>query len=148
MSKQSRIEAADPVEQLAGIDIGKIMSSKGPIVKCVLLRAAPSTCEKAKAKDSANEDATSSPKASSKASSNDVSTRDISSMSIKEIKSELSSYSVAVDASSFLEKGELIHALEEARVAKTASDSKVVTQDKNDDDGQRESMSRLGGVFS
>jgi len=116
------------MEQLGGIDIGKIMSSKGPIVKCVLLRAtAPSNCEKKSANDD-DGDATS---PSSSLSSLSSSSRDISSMSIKEIKIELSSYEV--DASLFVEKGELIKALEEARVV-AKIDSKVVTQEEEEED--------------
>eukprot|EP00581_Thalassiosira_minuscula_P009150 CAMPEP_0183706352 /NCGR_PEP_ID=MMETSP0737-20130205/3226_1 /TAXON_ID=385413 /ORGANISM="Thalassiosira miniscula, Strain CCMP1093" /LENGTH=651 /DNA_ID=CAMNT_0025933763 /DNA_START=60 /DNA_END=2015 /DNA_ORIENTATION=- len=89
-------------DPLSGVDIGKIMSSKGPIVKCVLLRATlPSS--------SSDNDG----KASASATMEVDPTRDASSMSIKELKFELASY--GVDGATFVEKGELIRALEEAR---------------------------------
>ena len=117
MSKQPP-SAAAATDSLSGVDIGRVMSSKGPIVKCVLLRATSNDDDDTKmpAKQST----------SSKNNANDKITaaaqRDVSSMSIKEIKAELSSYDI--DASSFVEKDELIKALEDAR-------------SKNDDEKQQ-----------
>ena len=117
MSKQPP-SAAAATDSLSGVDIGRVMSSKGPIVKCVLLRATSNDDNDTKmpAKQST----------SSKNNANDKITttaqRDVSSMSIKEIKAELSSYDI--DASSFVEKDELIKALEDAR-------------SKNDDEKQQ-----------
>ncbi|KAL9179009.1 hypothetical protein ACHAXT_011982 [Thalassiosira profunda] len=87
--------AADPSHQV-GLDIGRIMTSKGPIVKCVLLRAHP-------AKGSNNDDG---------APALDPD-KDAASMSVKEIKLELTSY--GIDGSQFVEKPELVKALQEAR---------------------------------
>ena len=79
---------------LGGLDIGKVMSSSGPIVKCVILRTHPVKGNAASVVDP---------------------DRDISTMSISEIKRELESYDM--DTASFVEKNELVKALEEAREA-------------------------------
>mmetsp|Transcript_8797 Transcript_8797/g.16051 ORF Transcript_8797/g.16051 Transcript_8797/m.16051 type:complete len:518 (+) Transcript_8797:78-1631(+) len=112
-SAEAEAEAPSPLEHLHGIDIAQIMTSKGPIVKCVLLRCATEA------------DIIIDP------------TCDVSSMSIKEIKRELHSY--GIDTSSFVEKNELVKALDEARAhlkkpAATldAAETKIVTQDDVD----------------
>merc|ERR1719293_402319 len=74
---------------LSGVDIKGVMTSHGPIVKCVILRA--STLEN---------------------NSIDV-TADVSTMKPDEMKRELSSY--GMDASSFAEEEELAKALKNAR---------------------------------
>lgn len=83
-------------EHLEGLDIAKIMSSQGPIVKCVLLRVGADA-----------------PSSSSLSCNNDSSQKDASSLSIKEIKRELSRY--GVDTATFVEKGEMVAVLEKAR---------------------------------
>ncbi len=75
-------------EALGGIDIGRVMSSDGPIVKCVLLRTTQAS--------STSSEAT------------------VSEMSIREIKQELESF--GVDTSKFVEKPDLQNALTEARM--------------------------------
>ena len=106
--------ASDPSHQV-GLDIGRIMTSKGPIVKCVLLRAQP-------AKGSNNDDG---------APALDPD-KDAASMSVKEIKLELTSY--GIDGSQFVEKPELIKALQEARgkvQGKPAAAEGEETKDEN-----------------
>lgn len=72
---------------MSGIDIAGVMSSDGPIVKCVVLRTeAISPASEAK----------------------------VSEMSIREMKQELESF--GVDTSNFVEKANLQQALEEARM--------------------------------
>ncbi|KAL3780700.1 hypothetical protein HJC23_003525 [Cyclotella cryptica] len=107
-------------EALSGLDIGKIMAEAGTIVKCVLLRCGP-----VKSEDGSG---------SSKA---DVVDKPLCSMTIKEMKRELESYDV--DASKFVEKDELVKALEGARSTRAhhsteqppspTSESAVVTQE-------------------
>ena len=74
-------------EALGGIDIGRVMSSDGPIVKCVLLRTQAKT----------------------------TSDTSVSEMSIRQIKLELESF--GVDTSTFVEKPDLQNALTEARMS-------------------------------
>ena len=85
-------------EHLGGLDIAEIMSSQGPVVKCVVLRAAPRA------------DA---PSSSSPQCDNDSGQKDASSLSVKEMKRELSRH--GVNTAAFVEKRELVAALEEAR---------------------------------
>ncbi|KAL7540714.1 hypothetical protein ACHAXR_010318 [Thalassiosira sp. AJA248-18] len=132
-------------DPLSGIDIGKVMSSTGPMVKCVLLRATP-----------ADKSGKSEEKIEAEAA---PPLPDVSTMSIKEIKRELQQPLYGnVDTSLFVEKDELVKALVEARRshgrsvvanndddddvkkkqdegAKEAAndDAKIVTQDDNDD---------------
>mmetsp|Transcript_28317 Transcript_28317/g.56979 ORF Transcript_28317/g.56979 Transcript_28317/m.56979 type:complete len:471 (+) Transcript_28317:311-1723(+) len=73
-------------EALGGIDIGRVMSSDGPIVKCVLLRT----------------------------QAGNPSEDDVNEMSIREMKQELESF--GVDTSQFVEKPDLRNALTEARL--------------------------------
>ncbi len=73
-------------EALSGIDIGRVMSSDGPTVKCVLLRTQANSPSDAK----------------------------VSEMSIREMKQELESF--GVDTSQFVEKLDLQEALTEARM--------------------------------
>lgn len=131
-------------EALTGMDISKIMAEEGTLVKCVLLR-----CHPVKSQEDEDEDAKpSSPTHddqddSGKVESNEV--KEIQDMSIKEMKRELQSYGVT---DSFVEKAELIKALEGARQrdrsaaskeeaaadsadAKKDSESNVVTQEDN-----------------
>ncbi len=79
----------DQTSPLSGIDIGKVMSSTGPVVKCVILRA----------QSSIDPD------------------QDVASMSIGDIKKELAHY--GVDNSAFVEKGELVKALMAEREGRT-----------------------------
>ena len=73
-------------EALGGIDIGRVMSSDGPIVKCVILRTQASSPSEANVND----------------------------MSIREMKQELES--LGVDTSQFVEKPDMQNALTEARM--------------------------------
>lgn len=75
-------------EALGGIDIGRVMSSDGPIVKCVLLRTTQASSTSSEA--------------------------NVSEMSIREMKQELESF--GVDTSKFVEKPDLQNALTEARM--------------------------------
>ena len=99
-------------EALSGLDIGKIMSEEGTVVKCVLLR-----CRPVKSEDDSNAEAVAGAK------------RPVSTMSVKELKAELRSHGVDVDASTFVEKDELIEAPEEARSSEAEEDSAAVTRE-------------------
>jgi hypothetical protein len=78
-------------EALSGIDIGRVMSSDGPTVKCVILRTQAKRLSEAK----------------------------VSEMSIREMKQELES--VGVDTSHFVEKADLQEVLNEARMQRKQS---------------------------
>ncbi|KAL7498887.1 hypothetical protein ACHAWT_006765 [Skeletonema menzelii] len=89
-------------DALAGIDIGRVMSSDGPIVKCVLLRTQASSPSEANVND----------------------------MSIRDMKRELES--LGVDTSQFVEKPDMQNALTEARMnsKKPASNNEDGGNDK------------------
>ncbi|KAL7524220.1 hypothetical protein ACHAWF_000867, partial [Thalassiosira exigua] len=117
-SSASASASTAPAHPLGELDIRKVMSSVGPIVSCVLLRCKPPDGE-------ADVDPS----------------REPSSMSIKEIKRELGSY--GIDGATFVEKAELVRALEDARrrVAEEAKeadseeDGKPPANGSNDNDG-------------
>lgn len=87
-------------DPFSGIDIGAIIREEGTIVKAVLLRCSPAK----------NDASTSTNAAAPPTAAVD---REISTMSISDIKSELDSY--GVDGSTFVEKNELVKALEVER---------------------------------
>ncbi|EJK58787.1 hypothetical protein THAOC_21062, partial [Thalassiosira oceanica] len=93
-------------DQLSGIDIHRVMRSQGPVVRCVLLRAPT---------PESDVDPSADPK----------------SMSVRQIKLELRSY--GVDPSSFVEREEMVRALQEARggldAEESDDDEEVVEED-------------------
>jgi hypothetical protein len=122
-------------DALSGMDISKIMSEEGTLVKCVVLRCHPYPSATATTTECANDP---------------QNTKDISEMSIKEIKAELKSFGVTEQ---FVEKDELIRALEGER-AKLSSFPKVGTGDEkppssyNNDYEQQPSNSESAAAFS
>jgi hypothetical protein len=90
-------------EALNGVDISKIMSEEGAIVKCVLLRCHPV------------DDGGGKPTAAANVTGDNK--QNIKEMSIKEIKNELSSYGVN---ETFVEKDEMIRALRGERLKRAA----------------------------
>jgi len=103
---------------LHGVDISKIMSEEGTLVKCVLLR-----CQAAVEGDDHKQ-----PAASSDAEDAiGRSIKDVTEMSIKEIKRELQSYGVM---ESFVEKEEMVQALQrerQTRLGTTRTDAATTT---------------------
>ena len=91
-------------EALTGVDISKIMSEEGTLVKCVLLQCHPD-----------NED------------SKPSAVKDLGDMSIKEIKTELASHGIT---ETFVEKEEMLRALEKERAHKntTCADNSKTTE--------------------
>mmetsp|Transcript_48559 Transcript_48559/g.103329 ORF Transcript_48559/g.103329 Transcript_48559/m.103329 type:complete len:524 (-) Transcript_48559:8-1579(-) len=132
MSRRAAAAAASSsaASALSGIDIGRIMSSKGPIVKCVLLRAAPAGASSERRAGDDGGDANDEEKADGEgAEAGGGEAKEVSAMSIKEIKRELESR--GVDASTFVEKPELMKALEGARAA-AGDDEKAAGRDGGD----------------
>lgn len=130
--------SSDAHRQLSGVDIAKIMSSRGPVVKGVLLRASPP------ADDVDASDA--------KMPAKSTRQGDIAAMSVRELKADLTS--LGVDASSFVEKGELVKALVEARGAANDDEddgegAKIVTQSDEGEDvreaGKQGERTQKGG---
>eukprot|EP00569_Conticribra_weissflogii_P004869 CAMPEP_0171328326 /NCGR_PEP_ID=MMETSP0878-20121228/585_1 /TAXON_ID=67004 /ORGANISM="Thalassiosira weissflogii, Strain CCMP1336" /LENGTH=522 /DNA_ID=CAMNT_0011828173 /DNA_START=64 /DNA_END=1632 /DNA_ORIENTATION=+ len=108
----------DQTSPLSGIDIGRIMSSTGPVVKCVILRA----------QSSIDPD------------------RDVTSMSIGDMKKELEHY--GLDTSSFVEKDELVKAVMAERADRTnkslAEDSESTTAATTTEAEQEEEEKKEG----
>ena len=110
-------------ETLSGMDISKIMAEEGTLVKCVLLRCHPVK---------SHEDDDDVKPSSSSNDANDINdVKEIQDMSIKEMKRELQSYGVT---ESFVEKAELVEALQRARqeAAHDANTSKKLPADTED----------------
>ncbi|KAL7505568.1 hypothetical protein ACHAXN_003025 [Cyclotella atomus] len=91
-------------EALSGVDISKIMSEEGTLVKCVVLRCRPSSTATATNADSTSHH--------TNTAGGSTSNKDITQMSIKEMKAELKSFGVN---ETFVEKDELMKALEGER---------------------------------
>ena len=102
---------ADP---LSGVDIGKVMSSVGPIVKCVLLRC--SSSDSSSSSTNATDDEKKMPAVSctDNNSTNEKERPEVSTMSIKQIKAELKLL-YNINGNNYVEKEELVKALVEAR---------------------------------